>query len=88
MRRPGQYMNGTHGRSDQPFYMAAIVFAAKRTILDRNAPIFAGHFEGIAVELLRIVDVDRLRNARRRPNQLFHSSRDVHRFPAHAVIET
>ena len=64
-------MNGPHGRSDQPFDMAAIVFAAKRTILDSNAPIFAGHAEGIAVELLRIVDVDRLRDAGRWPNHLF-----------------
>lgn len=83
----GQHMNSTHSCADQPFDMATAVFAAKRTILDSNTPIFTGRFEGVAVELLRVVDVDRLRNPGRRPNQLFQCSRDVDRFPAHTMIE-
>lgn len=81
-------MNGPHSCSDQPFDMAAVVFAAKRTILDSNAPIFADHSEGIAAELLRIVDLDRLRDSGRRPNQLIYRPRHLHRFPAHTKIET
>ena len=81
-------MNGTHGRPDQALDMTTVVFAAKRTILDSNAPIFAGRFEGVAVEFLGIVDVDRLRNAGRRPNQFFQCPGNVHRFPAYAVVET
>lgn len=53
-----------------------------------STPIFAGHAEGIAVELLRIVDVDRLRDAGRWPNHLFQCFREVHRFPTHAMIKT
>lgn len=64
-------MNSPHGRSDQTLDMASVVFAAKRAILDSNTPIFAGRFEGVAVELLGIVDVNRLRDAGRRPNQFF-----------------
>ena len=53
-----------------------------------DTPIFAGHFEGVSAELLRIVDVGRLRDTGRRPSHLFRCSQDMYRCPAHAVIET
>ena len=81
-------MNSPHRRSDQALDMAPVVFSAKRTILNGNTPILAGRSEGVAVELLRIVDVNRLRDAGHRPNQFFQCPGNVYRFPTHAVIQT
>ena len=66
-RRSRQQMNRAHHRSHEPLDVAAEMRLRRGPVDDLHSFVLAAHHEGTALELRRIVDVDRLWQSRHRP---------------------
>jgi hypothetical protein len=60
-------MEFTHHGANEPFDVPTVVRSLGRTVGQRDAVLPATSLEGVAVELLRVVEVDRLGQASDRP---------------------